>query len=108
LRRIHQIKLALPLVKGGLGLRTWTSLLNVTHFSSWVEAGPRILALIAHVGSPLPPIISADIGTSVAALSARFDAPDHYWFMDAEKRRRKCQHELTEWMDNAYLAEGAY
>ena len=107
LRRIHQIKLALPLVKGGLGLRTWTSLLNVTHFSSWVEAGPRILALIAHVGIPLPPIITADIGTSVAALSARFDAPDHYWFMDAEKRRRKCQHELTEWMDNAELSEGA-
>jgi hypothetical protein len=107
LKRLHQIKLALPLVMGGLGLRSWESLLNVTHFSSWIESGPRVLALLDLVRMPLPPIITTDIGNSVAKLSARFDAPNHYWTMSAEKRRSKCQHEITGWMDAADISDGA-
>ena len=34
LNRIHNIKLSLPLIKGGLGLRPWLSLLHITHFAS--------------------------------------------------------------------------
>ena len=107
LKRMHAIKLALPVVKGGLALRSWTSLQHITHFSSWIESGPRILKLVAMLGLSLPLSISNDIGNSVAHLSATFDAPPEYWHMDGEKPRHKVQHELTDWLDAVEIAEAS-
>ena len=70
LNHIHNIKLALPLARGGLGLRPSQTLLHITHFSSWIESGPRILKLIYNLGHSLPLSISNDIGNDVAHLAA--------------------------------------
>jgi hypothetical protein len=105
LTRIHDIKLNLPLVKGGLGLRSWTSLVDVAHFSSWVESAPRILRLFQLLQMQLPPSITDAIGSSVALLSARFDMPANYWHISARRARYKVQHELTEQLDVAETAE---
>jgi ribonuclease HI len=99
LNRIHDIKLNLPLVKGGLGLRSWTSLLDIAHFSSWVESAPRILRLFGLLQLPLPSTITDSIGLSVASLSSRFAMPEDYWQLSANRARCKVQHELTEQMD---------
>ena len=105
LTRVHEIKLNLPLVKGGLGLRSWTSLLEVTHFSSWVESAPRILQLFELLHLPLPTVITDSIGTSVASLSSRFAMPDDYWHLSATRARYKVQHELTTQLDDAEIHE---
>ncbi len=98
LTRIHDIKLSLPLVKGGLGLRPWQSLTHIAHISSWIESGPRVLQLISLLQCALPLSISNDIGNDVAALAARFPkAPEDYWHMHPKNARHKLQHELTEW-----------
>lgn len=107
LNRIHEIKVSLPLVQGGIGLRSWHSLRHIVHFSSWIEAGPRILSFIGIIGRSLPPSISREIGESVAALSSRFEVPSRYWHMDAEKPRRKVQHELTGMLDAAEVEEAS-
>jgi hypothetical protein len=105
LYRIHDIKLNLPLVKGGLGLRSWTSLVDVAHFSSWVESAPRVLRLFELLQLQLPASITASIGSSVALLSSRFTMPANYWSMSARRARSKVQHELTEQLDIAETAE---
>ncbi len=105
LTRIHNIKLSLPLLQVGLGLRSWTSLREITHFSSWIESGPRVLRLFGLLELPLPPLILDAIGSSVAALSSRFDMPEDYWRMDAKSARCKVQHELTQKLDAADIAE---
>jgi hypothetical protein len=75
LKIIHNIKVSLALKKGGLGLRTWTSLRHITHFSSWAEAGPRILLLMTSLDFSLPASILHDIGDSVAAVMLRTALP---------------------------------
>jgi hypothetical protein len=105
LTRIHNIKLNLPLAKGGLGLRSWTSLLEVAHFSSWVESAPRILQLFNLLHLPLPSTITDAIGSSVASLSSLFVMPEGYWHISARRARYKVQHELTEQLDAAEIAE---
>jgi len=106
--RLHAIKIALPVIKGGLGLRPWLSLTEIAHFSSWVESGPRVLLLLSFFNRSMPPVITQELGASVAFLSSRF-APeaDGYWQLHPKKCRHKTQHELTEWIDNADIAEGS-
>jgi ribonuclease HI len=103
--RIHDIKLNLPLVKGGLGLRSWTSLIDVAHFSSWVESAPRVLRMFELLQMQLPASITDAIGSSVASLSSRFAMPVNYWIMSPRRARSKVQHELTEQLDTAEIAE---
>jgi hypothetical protein len=105
LLRIHDIKLNLPLAKGGLGLRSWTSLLDVAHFSSWAESSPRILQLLQLLHIPLHPSIANAIGSNVSRLSSRFTMPEGYWQISASHARFKIQHELTEQLDAAEIAE---
>jgi hypothetical protein len=105
LLRIHAIKLNLPLIKGGLGLRSWSSLIEVTHFSSWVESGPRVLLIFDRLRLPLPQTILDAVGCSVSSLSARFNMPGDYWSLSAKSTRYKVQHELTEQLDEAEVAE---
>ena len=105
LMRLHEIKLNLPLVKGGLGVRSWASLVEVAHFSSWVESGSRVLHLFDLLRLSLPQSILDDIGSSVSFLSARFHMPGDYWSMSATKTRHKTQHELTDQLDDAEVAE---
>ena len=107
LHRIHDIKISLPLVKGGLGLRSWTSLLEATHFASWVESGPRLLHLFDLLQLPIHPSILSQIGNSVASLSHRFDMPDDFWRLDAKRVRTKVQHEITEMLDAAEIIEAS-
>ncbi len=71
LKTLHDIKLSLPLKKGGLGMRSWKSLRHITHFSSWAEAGPRALLLLTRLNFTLPNSIAVDIGNSVSALHHR-------------------------------------
>jgi ribonuclease HI len=107
LERIHDIKLNLPLVKGGLGLRSWSSLLEAAHFSSWIESGPRLLQLFALLQLPIPPPILIQIGNSVSFLSSRFDMPQDFWSLHATRVRTKVQHEITEMLDEADIAEAS-
>jgi hypothetical protein len=105
LHRMHSIKINLPLVAGGLALRSWSSLASIAHFSSWVECAPRLLELFRQLSLPLPLCILNDIGSSVSDLSARFHMPEDYWSMSAERVRTKVQHELTEQLDATEIAE---
>jgi ribonuclease HI len=105
LYRIHDIEINLPLVKGGLGLRSWASLVDVAHFSAWVESAPRVLRLFQLLRMQLPPSITDSIGSSVASLSARFNMPASYWHISARRARSKVQHELTEQLDAVETAE---
>jgi hypothetical protein len=107
LERIHDIKLNLPLVKGGLGLRSWTSLLAAAHFSSWVESGPRLLQLFALLQLPIPPSVLTQIGDSVSSLSSCIDMPPDFWRLDAKRVRRQVQHEITNMLDEAEIAEAS-
>ena len=52
--------------------------------------------------------VSRTLGATVAFLSARF-APedDRYWHLHPKKCRSKTQHELTDWLDQADIAEGS-
>jgi ribonuclease HI len=105
LHQMHAIKVNLPLVVGGLGLRSWSSLSSITHFASWVECAPRLLTLFCQLSLPLPLPILNDIGSSVSGLSARFHMPADYWMMSADRVRTKVQHELTEQLDSAEISE---
>ena len=108
LHRMHAIKVALPVIKGGIGLRPWTSLLHAAHFSSWAEAGPRILKVLDFLGSDMPPECARHIGESVASCSQRVTPEDpHFWRLDPLRCRSKIQHELTELFDEADMAEGS-
>ena len=102
---MHSIKINLPLVAGGLALRSWSSLASIAHFSSWVECAPRLLELFRQLSLPLPLCILNGIGSSVSDLSARFHMPEDYWSMSAERVRTKVQHELTEQLDATEIAE---
>ena len=101
----YGINVNLPLVKGGLGLRSWSSLADVAHFSSWAESAPRVLQLLHLLQLPLPLTISDAIGDSVASLSSRFVMPDGYWRISCKTSRLKVQFELTEQIDAAEIAE---
>ena len=107
MERIHEIKLKLPLIKGGLGLRSWCSLLEAAHFSSWVESGPRLLLLFLLLQLAIHPSILSQIGNSVTVLSNRFTMPDDFWRLDPKCIRTKVQHELTEMLDEAEIAEAS-
>ncbi len=108
LHRMHAIKVALPVVRGGVGLRPWLSLLHVAHFSSWVEAGPRILKALEFLECDMPPECARHIGESVAHCSWRVTPKDpHYWRLDPRRCRTKTQHELTELLDDADIEEGS-
>lgn len=107
LERIHDIKLNLPLVKGGLGLRSWCSLLEATHFSSWIESGPCLFQLFDSLRLDVHPSILVQIGDSVSYLSSRFTMPDDFWRLDAKRYRNKVQHEITELLDDAEIAEAS-
>jgi ribonuclease HI len=107
LERIHEIKLNLPLVKGGLGLRSWRSLLEVSHFASWVESGISLFHFFEDLKLHIPHSILASIGDSVTVLSQRFDMPPDFWLMHAKRLRSKVQHELTEKLDDAEIAEAS-
>ena len=107
LERIHEIKVNLPLVKGGLGLRSWSSLKEAAHFASWVESGPRLFHLFSLLRLPIHPSILTQIGVSVSILSSRFTMPDDFWRLDPKRIRTKIQHELTEMIDDAEIDEAS-
>jgi hypothetical protein len=99
LHTMHNVKIALPLKKGGLGMRPWHSLLDICHFSSWAEAGPRILLFMQHMSTSIPHQISTDIGHSVASLQTNLMNPPDFWLVGTETKRFKLQHHLTEQLD---------
>jgi hypothetical protein len=99
LKTFHSIKLALPLKKGGLGMRSWDSLRHITHFSSWAEAGPRILLLTSRLSFTLPDAVTRDVGDSVAALCKRLINPSSFWELGNPSKRFKLQHLLTDQLD---------
>jgi len=101
LHAIHAIKLARPLKKGGLGMRTWHSLLHICHFSSWAESGPRVLLFIDHMDIPLPLTIINDIGASVSSLKMRLENDPPFWEVGTEVKRFKVQNILTDQLDDA-------
>jgi hypothetical protein len=105
LERLHAIKLNLPLVSGGLGLRTWTSLAHATHFASWAESSVRVLAIFNVLRLPLPSAVTDSIGHSVTTLSSTLHMPSDYWQMTSDRVRTKVQHELSERLDAAEIAE---
>jgi Reverse transcriptase (RNA-dependent DNA polymerase) len=107
LNRIHDIKINLPLLKGGLGLRSWSSLREISHFASWVESGPRLLRLFDFLRLSIHPSILLDIGNSVSFLSSHFTMPPEYWHMHPTRARTKTQHELTEMLDDAEIIEAS-
>ena len=100
LKTLHTIKLALPLKKGGLGMRSWSSLRHITHFSSWAEAGPRCLLLMASLNFTLPDSIARDIGDSVSSLHHRLKNPSSFWQVGTAVKRFKLQHVLTNQLDD--------
>jgi hypothetical protein len=107
LERIHDIKVNLPLVKGGLGMRSWSSLIEAAHFASWIESGPRLLQLFDLLRLSVHQSILLQIGDSVSFLSSRFNMPDHFWRLDARRVRNKVQHEITDMLDDAEIAEAS-
>jgi hypothetical protein len=100
LKTLHQIKIALPLKRGGLGMRSWDSLRHVTHFSSWAEAGSRANLLMTRLNIPLPTNILRDIGDSVSTLSRSLNNPPEFWHFGTSSRRFKIQHHLTRQLDD--------
>ena len=107
LHHMHSIKLSLPLKKGGLGLRTWHSLIHVCHFASWAEAGPRILLFLQHHNISLPISIATDIGLSVSALKSRLENEPDFWIVGTDVKRFKLQHHLTDQYDDADFILGS-
>ena len=107
LKTLHDIKLSLPLKRGGLGLRSWSSLRHITHFSSWVEAGPRALLLMTRLNFTLPASIARDIGDSVSSLSVRLKNPQSFWQFGTAVKRFKIQHVLTEQLDDHEILVGS-
>jgi hypothetical protein len=99
LKTLHNIKLSLPLKQGGLGMRSWTSLRHITHFSSWAEAGPRALLLMTRLHFTLPDSVARDIGDSVTALHHRLKNPPSFWHFGTAVKRFKLQHVLTSQLD---------
>jgi hypothetical protein len=104
LKTIHDVKLSLPLKKGGLGMRSWSSLRHITHFSSWAEAGPRALLLMARLNFSLPSSVARDIGSSVSALQNRLINPSSFWIFGSPVKRFKLQHLLTQQLDDYDIA----
>ena len=100
LKTLHTIKLSLPLKQGGLGMRSWSSLRHITHFSSWAEAGPRALLLMTRLNFTLPASVSRDIGDSVSALHSRLKNPPSFWQFGTAVKRFKLQHVLTNQLDD--------
>jgi hypothetical protein len=100
LKTLHTIKLALPLKQGGLGMRSWSTLRHITHFSSWAEAGPRALLLMTRLNFSLPDSIALDIGDSVSALSKTLTNPPAFWQFGTPTLRFKLQHMLTKQLDD--------
>jgi hypothetical protein len=100
LKTIHDIKISLPLKRGGIGLRSWESLRHITHFASWAEAGSRSHLLMSRLGFTLPRSIQLDIGDSVSALSRQLQNPPDFWTFGAPTKRFKVQHHLTAQLDN--------
>ena len=107
LKKLHTIKLALPLKQGGLGMRSWESLRHITHFSSWAEAGPRALLMMTHLNFTLPKSIALDIGDSVSALSVHLKNPSSFWLFGTPVKRFKLQHSLTKQLDEYEFAIGS-
>jgi hypothetical protein len=107
LKALHQIKLALPLKRGGLGLRSWQSLRHITHFSSWIEASSRATLMMTRLNLPFPPCIIRDIGDSVAVLSRVLKNPPDFWLFGSATRRFKIQHHLTRQLDDFDYSKGS-
>ena len=107
LKTLHNIKLSLPLKQGGLGMRSWSSLRHITHFSSWAEAGPRALLLMTRLHFTLPASIARDIGDSVSILSPRLKNPSSFWLFGTAIKRFKIQHALTRQLDDCELTLGS-
>jgi hypothetical protein len=100
LKTFHQTKLALPIKRGGLGMRSWISLRHITNFSSWIEAGSRANLLTKLLNIPFPHSILHDIGDSVTTLSRFLRNPPDFWLFGTAARRFKTQHHLTRQLDD--------
>ena len=107
LNTLHSIKLSLPLKQGGLGMRSWSSLRHITHFSSWAEAGPRALLLMTRLNFTLPASVARDIGDSVSILSQRLTNPPSFWLFGTPVKRFKIQHALTRQLDDFEFTLGS-